>query len=597
MNIVVVGHVDHGKSTVVGRLLADTKSLPEGKLEAIRAKCERESKVFEYAFILDALKDEQSQGITIDSARCFFKTDKRDYIIIDAPGHVEFLKNMISGASRAEAALLVIDAQEGIQENSRRHGYMLGMLGIKQVIVLINKMDLVGYDYEIFKRLVNEYTGFLLKIGIIPNSFIAVSALNGENITFSSNKMSWCQSYTVLEALDSFEKEEILHNKSFRMPVQDIYKFTVDDDKRIIAGRIESGTLKEGDEVIFLPSGKRTSIDKIIGNCGTDNIDYIEAYSGCSIGVTLKDQTYISRGQIMCKLSEELSIVGSLIKANIFWMGKSPLVLNKEYRIKIGTNSVLAKVKSINNVLNASDLSISKKEYVDRNEVAECIFECQNEIAFDPYSKIPITGRFVIVDDHNIAGGGIIVDSVESLFSKSVGKSDREILLRQKGKVLWFTGLSGSGKSTISLALQKKLLEEGKLSYILDGDVIRNGLCSDLGFSKYDRAENSRRVKEVAKILLDCGMIVIVAFISPYKKDRDDIKKEIPDFVEVFVDCPLEVCEKRDVKGLYKKARSGEISNFTGVNDPYEIPLNPDIRVDTSKMTLEECVKIISEIV
>ena len=341
LNIVIVGHVDHGKSTIIGRLLADTNSLPEGKLEQVKAVCEFNSKPFEYSFLLDTLKDERSQGITIDSARIFFKTDKRDFIIIDAPGHIEFLKNMISGASRAEAALLVIDAAEGIQENSRRHGYMLSMLGIKQIAVIINKMDLVNYDEQVFKNITSEYEKFLNELGLTPFGFIPVSGREGENIISRNGRLKWFEGDTLVDILNNFKRGTDLNHKSFRMPVQDVYKFTGNsDDRRIVAGFVESGEAKVGEEVIFYPSGKRSNI-KSIEAFNKDS--QVKMTSGYSAGFTLEDQLYIKRGEIAVKSNEKSINISDKIKVSLFWLGRSPLIKGKEYFFKLGTIKVPAK--------------------------------------------------------------------------------------------------------------------------------------------------------------------------------------------------------------------------------------------------------------
>lgn len=411
MNIVIVGHVDHGKSTVIGRLLADTGSLPDGKLEQVKENCRRNSKPFEYAFLLDALKDEQAQGITIDSARCFFKTKKRDYIIIDAPGHIEFLKNMISGAARAEAALLVIDAHEGIQENSRRHGYMVSMLGVKQVAVLVNKMDLVNFDKKVYDDVIREYSEFLNKINVTPVFFIPISAVLGDNIAEKSQKMHWYKGTTVLEALDQLENAKLSDDKPFRMPVQDVYKFTKDkDNRRIVAGTVETGVLKVGDEVVFYPSGKKTRV-KSIEAFNKEKQEEVSA--GTATGFTTTEQIYTRRGEIATIRGEQKPKVGTLINVKLFWLGKKPMETNKKYYLKIGTAKAEVVVTEITNVLDASNLSSEKKETVNRNDVAECIMKSLKPIAFDLSNELIETSRFVVIDDYEIVGGGIIVEALE----------------------------------------------------------------------------------------------------------------------------------------------------------------------------------------
>ncbi|MGA2091420.1 MAG: GTP-binding protein, partial [Endomicrobiales bacterium] len=434
MNIVIVGHVDHGKSTVIGRLLADTCSLPQGKLEQIKDMCVRNSKPFEYAFLLDALKDEQTQGITIDTSRSFFKTKKRNYIIIDAPGHIEFLKNMITGAARAEAALLVIDAHEGIQENSKRHGHMVSMLGVKQVTVLVNKMDLAGYRQEIFEDIKKNFSEFLNRINVVPVSFIPISAREGENIAAHSNKMGWYTGHTVLEQLDQFNHEKKRDEKPFRFPVQDIYKFTQNnDERRIVAGTVAAGSIHVGDEVLFLPSNKR-SVIKSVEAFNAQPRD--TAVAGQTAGFTLATQIYIRPGELMVKAGDQSVEVGSRFVANIFWVGRAPMVKNKTYKLKLASARAVVRLVEIKSAIDASDLSaINNKQQLDRHDVAECIFETSKPVAFDLSVANEGTGRFVIVDNYEIAGGGIIVkndSTADSLLKQHISQREN---IWEKGAV------------------------------------------------------------------------------------------------------------------------------------------------------------------
>ncbi len=415
MNIVFVGHVDHGKSTAIGRLLFDAGNIPQGKLEDIKERCRRNSKTFEYAFLIDALKDEQSQGITIDTARCHFRSNKRNYILIDAPGHVDFLKNMVSGASRADAAILVIDAHEGVQENSRRHGYLLSMLGIEQVIICINKMDLAGYSKKAFDGIKGEYSKFLSKIDVKPKAFIPVSAKNGENIARRSKFMKWHKGRTLLAEMDLLRASKGLDKGLFRMPVQDIYKFTDQgDERRLIAGRVETGSISPGDEVIFYPSNKISKI-KSIETFNSPKASGVGA--GRSTSFTLTKEVYVRPGEIMCKAGEKNAVVsGQIFSANIFWMGKEALELNKDYKLKLGTGKTYAKIKAIKRVLDAGSLKIfEKKMKVDRHEAAECDIETVGTMAFNLVTDCEATGRFVLVDNYEIAGGGIITGKVKSV--------------------------------------------------------------------------------------------------------------------------------------------------------------------------------------
>jgi len=413
MNIVIVGHVDHGKSTLVGRLLVDTGSLPEGRLEQVKKSCENNSRPFEYAFLLDALVNEQAQGITIDTARIFFKTPKREYIIIDAPGHIEFLKNMISGAARAEAAILLIDAKEGIAENSKRHAYMLSHLDISQVVVAVNKMDLVNYSQEVYEKIKVDYTKFLKEININPVAFIPVTAREGVNLTAISPLTAWYKGETIVELIDGFKNAEEDELKPFRMFVQDVYKFTANgDDRRIIAGTVNSGKLKIGDEVEFLPSGKRSRI-KTIESFNGPKKEFVEP--GEATGFTLEEQVYVKPTELMYKVGEKSPITSNSFRASIVWLGKQPLVTGKSYKLKIGTQKTPVVVEKIESVLNASILeSYSNRNSVERYEIAQCILTASNKISFDLINEIKDTGRLVIVDCYEIAGGGIIIENVVS---------------------------------------------------------------------------------------------------------------------------------------------------------------------------------------
>lgn len=545
MNIVIVGHVDHGKSTLMGRLLADTGSLPEGKLEQVKETCRRNSKPFEYAFLLDALKDEQSQGITIDTARCFFKTEKRDYIILDAPGHIEFLKNMITGASRAEAALLMIDAKEGVQENSRRHAYMLSMLGIRQIAVVINKMDLVDYDQNIFERVKDEYLEFLQKINITPKFVLPASSFMGENIVKQSDKMPWYDGLCILEVLDAFECEEDKEKQPFRMPVQDVYKFTRNgDDRRIVAGTIETGTIHAGQEVIFYPSGKRSHIK----NIEVFNADPIETGKpNMAIGFTMVEQIYITRGELMSIAGEPAPQTGSRIAANLFWLGKKDLVPGRTYYLKIGAEKVKMELECVKGVINSSNLSSTEeKNQVGRNEVAECILRTDKPIAFDLVSDIAGTSRFVIVDNYEIAGGGIITAAMEDEEKElregrmlrnlkwevsEVTVDQRTEHYAQKPNLLILTGPEETGKKKLAKLLERDLLNRGRYVYYMGIGSYLYGVGADTKkASVQDHTEQIRRFAEVANLMLDAGMILIVTATdltqSDYKIFKTVLERE-----------------------------------------------------------------------
>jgi bifunctional enzyme CysN/CysC len=538
MNVVIVGHVDHGKSTLVGRLLVDTGSLPEGKLEAVKAQCKRNAKPFEYAFLLDALKDEQSQGITIDTARVFFKSSRRDYIIIDAPGHIEFLKNMISGAARAEAALLLIDAHEGIKENSKRHGYMMRFLGIKNIAVCVNKMDLVNYDQKVFEQIKTDYTKFLTEIDLAPNAFIPIAAFQGDNIISPSQKMPWHKGGSVLDVLDGFEKAAPLDQLPFRMPVQDIYKFTEEqDERRIVAGRVETGTVKVGENIVFLPSGKKNRIKSVEYFNGPVRT---QALAGESIGFTYDTEIYIRPGETLCKLSEKLPHVSNKFRANIFWMGKQPLTKAKTYKLKITTQQVPVIVTDIIHVLNAAQLISSQKPHVDRHEVGEVIFETFKPVAFDVAADIAQTGRFVLVDNYEIAGGGIILAPVfdnDSSLNQQIKKRDyswershitpplRAQKYQHKSAFIVFAGKIDTGKQRMAKALEEALFNLGKNVYFLG---ISNRLVlaaqdsKDKILGKYDALVH---LGELAHLMTDAGLILITSVTDIDQYELDMLKK------------------------------------------------------------------------
>ncbi|MBN2279394.1 MAG: adenylyl-sulfate kinase [Candidatus Marinimicrobia bacterium] len=543
MNIVIAGHVDHGKSTIIGRLLADTDSLPDGKLEAVRENCRRNSKPFEYAFLLDALKDEQAQGITIDSARVFFSTPLRDYIIIDAPGHIEFLKNMVTGASRAEAALLVIDANEGVRENSRRHGYMISMLGIKQMAVLVNKMDLVGYSEAIYRAIVSEYSEFLKGINVKPRCFLPVSGFQGDSISKLTAQMPWYKGKTVLEVLDDFQKEKPQKDKAFRMPVQGVYKFTrFGDDRRIVAGTVETGELRIGDEVVFLPSGKRSRV-KTIESFNTGPQSFIAA--GDAAGFTLDEQIYITRGEIAVKAREKAPKVSTRLRVNLFWMGKDPFVKNKDYKLKIGTINVPVRIEEIIKIIDASDLNLNvEKDRVERHDVAECLLKVKTNIAFDIAEEIEGLSRFVIVDNYEIRGGGIIREELDDEQSwirdkvylrntkwirGDIMPKQRAERYNQKAKLILITGQKDAARKELAKALEKRLFEEGKLVYYLGLGSLLYGVDADIkseeiGTENGNRTEHFRRLAEVANIMLDSGMIMILSAADMTQEDLEIIK-------------------------------------------------------------------------
>ncbi len=548
LHLVIGGHVDHGKSTIIGRLLADTGSLPEGKLEAVRASCERNSKPFEYAFLLDALKDEQAQGITIDAARVFFKTAKRPYLIIDAPGHIEFLRNLVTGAARAEAALLVIDAKEGVRENSRRHGYMMSMLGIHQLVVLVNKMDLVDYSQEAFDRISAEYREFLARLDVKPGGFIPVSGREGDNIAQHSTHMPWYRGPTVLEALDRFVAEAPEADKPFRMPVQDVYKFTRQgDDRRIVAGTVDTGRLHIGDEVVFYPSGKKAKVATL----EAFNREAPQAaVAGEAAGFTLAEQIYVARGELAARSGEPRPQVTTRVRASLFWLGRQPMVKHKDYVLKLGSARVPVRVEEIHRVLDASSLEADEhKARVDRHEVAELTLKTSRAIACDLATDIATTSRFVVVDDFEIRGGGIVREALADTLS---GVRDRVLLrnykwepsriaperraerYRQRPTLLLMTGERANERKELAKDVEQALFDIGNVVYFLGIGNVLYGVDADIGRAEGNRAEHLRRLAEVANLMLDAGAILIVTAAELTQDDVDLIKTTVdPDRIEI----------------------------------------------------------------
>jgi bifunctional enzyme CysN/CysC len=537
MNIVIAGHVDHGKSTVIGRMLADTDSLPEGKLDQVKALCERNSKPFEYAFLLDALKDEMAQGITIDAARVFFRTDVRDYIIIDAPGHIEFLKNMVTGASRAEAAVLVIDVAEGVQENSRRHGYMLSMLGISQVLVVVNKMDLVDYSRERFEAIVEEYSDFLNDIGVTAEGFIPVSGREGDNVASRSERTEWYDGPTVLGGLDAFKKAQPAEDQAFRMPVQDVYKFTASSDtRRMVVGTVESGSLRVGDEVAFYPSGKRSRVASIevFSAPAKESVSVGEA-----VAFTLEQQIYITRGELVVKAGEAEPEVTSRIRVSLFWMGRESMQMGEAYVLKTGTMKIPVEIESIERVMDASDLSSGeKREAIGRHDVAELVLKTRRAISFDVAETIASTSRFVIVHNFEIQGGGIIREGLSDAQewvrehvqqrnakwqTSRISRDQRSEKYNQRATLVLVTGSKNTGKKTFAKALEERLFADGKIVYFLGISNVLYGIDADIKVpgETGDRHEHLRRLAELANLLLDAGVILVVTALDLTQDERD----------------------------------------------------------------------------
>ena len=599
--IVIVGHVDHGKSTLIGRLLYETNSLPEAKVAELRTVSEKRGMPMEWSFLLDSFQAERDQAITIDTTQIRFRTRARDYVIIDAPGHTEFLKNMVSGAAEANAAVLVVDAAEGVKEQTRRHGYLLHLLGVNQVIVAINKLDLVGYRQDRFDTVRQEVIDYLAGLNVRPSAIVPISAREGEGLAAAPPSMPWYAGVALLDALDALHPESEVGGLPLRLPVQDVYKF---DERRIIAGRIETGTVRVGDRLLFSPSNKSARI-RSIETWPSDAPRREIAGPGSSIGITLDEPIFVERGEV-ASLTEHAPMLTSVFRAHLFWLGKRPMTLGGTYTAKIGTTRTPVTVQAIERIIDTDTLAPLHADSVGRNQIAEVILRARKVVALDPYADLPKTGRVAILDGYDTAGGGLIsMDGYPdqraqfTVRSTNIFEVDHRVSTAaraarhgHRGGVLWFTGLSGAGKSTVAMAVEQDLFRRGYHTYVLDGDNIRKGLNANLGFSPEDRAENIRRVGEVAALFADAGFVVITAFISPYRSDRERARMAAGErFHEVFVNADLATCEKRDPKGLYRRARAGEIQEFTGISAPYEIPEQPELIVDTGRGSVDACVE------
>jgi bifunctional enzyme CysN/CysC len=608
LKIVIVGHVDHGKSTLIGRLFHDTGSLPDGKAEAIQAMCERRGMPFEWAFLMDALKAERDQGITIDVSQIHFKTKHRDYVLIDAPGHREFIKNMVTGAAQADAAVLVVDGMDGIQEQTRRHAYLLHLLGIQQVVVAVNKMDLVAFSEARFLKVADDVKAYLADLGIdLQHTLVVpVSSRDGDGIVRLSGRMPWYEGATLTEALDTLQPPVTSEQLPLRFPIQDVYKF---DQRRILAGRIESGHLNVGDTLLFSPSNKTARVMSIEAWHVKDPIVAVRA--GQSVGITLDEQLFIERGE-MASMVTNAPMLSNVFRGRVFWLGRKPLVPGKRYKMKLCTAEYMVEVEKIERVIDVSDLGTAKGTEVERNAVGEVVLRTRGLMPVDPFDVNMVTGRFVLIEDFEIVGGGLInMDDYadqrpgQTIKSTNITRVEHRVPMEERwkanghaGGILWMTGLSGSGKSTLAFSLEQYLFRLGYQVYVLDGDNIRHGLCADLGFSPEDRVENIRRVGQAAALFARAGVLVLTAFISPYRADRDRVRALASDFFhEIHVDADLSTCEQRDPKGLYAKARSGEIAEFTGVSAPYEPPVTPELHLDTNNHSVEESVAILADYV
>jgi bifunctional enzyme CysN/CysC len=593
LRFITCGSVDDGKSTLIGRLLYDSKMIFEDQLAALEADSKKvgtQGGDIDFALLVDGLAAEREQGITIDVAYRFFSTDKRKFIVADTPGHEQYTRNMVTGASTADAAVILIDARKGVLTQTRRHSFLVSLLGIRHVVLAINKMDLVGWSQETFDAIVADYHDFAAQIGIRAFTAIPMSALKGDNITEPSANAPWYDGPPLMRWLEDAPVEDDLQEKPFRMPVQWVNRPNL--DFRGFSGQVASGVIKPGDRVKALPSGRESTVERIVTLRG----DLDQAVAGQSVTITLKDEIDVSRGDVLATAAQPPEVADQF-ESTIVWFDDEPLLPGRPYLMKLGARTVTAQITEPKHKVNVNTLEKLAATRLELNEIGVCNLALSAPIAFDPYGENKDLGGFILIDrlSNRTVGAGLLHFALRRSQNihwqaLDVHRAARSAAKGQKARVVWFTGLSGAGKSTIANMVEKRLHAEGRHTYILDGDNVRHGLNKDLGFTEEDRVENIRRVAEVAKLMVDAGLIVLVSFISPFRAERR-LARELMgerEFVEVFVDTPLAEAEKRDVKGLYKKARAGELKNFTGIDSPYEPPENAEIRIDTTRVTPDQ---------
>ena len=594
LRFITCGSVDDGKSTLIGRLLYDSKMIFEDQLDALENDSKKhgtQGENIDFALLVDGLSAEREQGITIDVAYRFFSTDRRKFIVADTPGHEQYTRNMATGASTADLAILMIDARKGILTQTRRHSFIASSLGIRKLVLAINKMDLVDYDEAVYNKIEQDFLDFAQELSAgIEIQAIPMSALAGDNITSNSDNMSWYQGPPLMEYLETVPVDDERVNAPFRMPVQWVNRPNL--DFRGFSGQIASGRIKPGDKVKTLPSAKETTIERIVVHGG----DLKEAIAGQSVTLTFADEVDTSRGDVICAAGEPAEVADQF-QARVLWMADSEMLPGRRYLLKIGAKTVTATVLDLKFGIDVNTIQDKPAKTLGLNDFGVITLALDQPIAFDPYDQNRETGGFILIDrlSNNTVGLGLIDFALRRAgnIHWQALDVDRAALAKQKEQkpaVLWFTGLSGSGKSTIANALQQKLFAMGKHTFVLDGDNVRHGLNRDLGFTDADRVENIRRVSNVSKLMSDAGLITLVSFISPFRSERQMARNMMQDgeFVEIFVDTPLEVAEERDVKGLYKRARAGEIKNFTGLDSPYEAPESPEIVINTVEQSAEQ---------
>jgi bifunctional enzyme CysN/CysC len=602
LRFITCGSVDDGKSTLIGRLLYESHMIFEDQLTALAADSKKmgtRGGELDFALLVDGLSAEREQGITIDVAYRFFTTDKRKFIVADTPGHEQYTRNMITGASTADLAVILLDARKGVLTQTRRHSYLVSLLGIRRVVLAVNKMDLVDYSRDLFERTEAEYREFANRIGLTEVTCIPVSAVHGDNIVGRSETMPWYGGPTLIEHLETVPVSDAIAGKPFRLPVQLVSRPHA--DFRGFGGAIASGAVRVGDSVRVLPSGRQTHVQRIL--VGTDDVAVAQA--GQSVTLTLTDEVDVSRGDVLAA-SDAPPAVADQFEATIVWMHERPMLQGRSYQMKLGPQTVMATVAPLKYKVNVNTLEHVAANTLELNDIGVCGIALSKPVVFEPYAENRDLGGFILVDrvTNATVGAGLLHFALRRSQNVhwqalDIDKSARADLKGQRPCVVWFTGLSGGGKSTIANLLEKHLHALGRHTYILDGDNVRHGLNKDLGFTDADRVENIRRVAEVARLMVDAGLIVLVSFISPFRAERRMARTLLSDgeFVEVFVDAPLAVAEARDPKGLYKKARRGELKNFTGIDSPYEAPEKPELQIDTTRLSPEQAVeRILAEL-
>jgi len=594
LRFITCGSVDDGKSTLIGRLLYDSKMIFEDQLETLQVDSKKvgtQGQDIDFALLVDGLAAEREQGITIDVAYRFFATEKRKFIVADCPGHEQYTRNMFTGASTADLAVILIDARKGVLVQTRRHSYLCKLIGIKNIVLAVNKMDLIGYDQATYDDIVADYTAFAAEIGITNFTAMPISGFKGDNITTNSPNMPWYQGSPLIEHLETVELDNIAdQRKPFRLPVQWVNRPNL--DFRGFSGLISTGSVKPGDAIRVLPSGKTSTVTKIVTLDG----DLDEAVAGKSVTICFDDEIDCSRGSVI-SVADTPPEVSDQFEATIVWMDDDPLHVGRSYWLKLGSQLVSTTVQQPKYTVNVNTMEHLAAKTLELNAIGVAELATDKPIVFEPYADSRALGGFILIDKltNRTVGAGMLHFSLRRAQNvhwqaTDIGRAEHANLKNQKARVLWFTGLSGSGKSTIANEVEKSLNLMNRHTFLLDGDNVRHGLNKDLGFTEADRIENIRRVGEVAKLMADAGLIVLTAFISPFRAERDMVRAMLPEgeFIEIFVDTPLDVAEARDVKGLYKKARSGALKNFTGIDSPYEAPITPDIRVNTVEMTPAE---------